>query len=82
MERNWVIKNDIFFTPTTLIYEVRSNREVKEVFRMPGYLKPFHYMSSLEYIVTQQYLEKNFQHYLQEKFDAMRARGETIDVWQ
>ena len=49
---------------------------------MPGYLKPFHYMSSLEYIVTQEYLEKNFQHYLQEKFDAMRARGETIDVWQ
>lgn len=81
-ERNWVIKNDIFFTPTTLIYEVRPNREVKEIFRMPGYLKPFHYMSSLEYIVTQQYLEKNFQHYLQEKFDAMRARGETIDVWQ
>jgi len=81
-ERNWVIKNDIFFTPTTLIFHVTANRKVEEIFRMPGYLKPFHYMSSIEYVVTEKYLEKSFQHYLQEKFDAMRARGEPIDVWQ
>jgi|TARA_B110000240_G_C13499297_1_gene453129 thioredoxin-related protein len=81
-ERNWVTKNNIFFTPTTLIYTATESGDVKEVFRMPGYLKPFHYLSSLEYVSTKKYLEKSFQHYLQEKFNVMRATGETLDVWQ
>jgi len=49
---------------------------------MPGYLKPFHYLSSLEYVVNEKYLEKTFQQYLQEKFDNLRAKGETINVWK
>jgi thioredoxin-related protein len=81
-ERDWVTKNDIFFTPTTLIYTAAESGRVEEIFRMPGYLKPFHYLSSLEYVVNEKYLEKTFQQYLQEKFDNLRAKGETINVWK
>jgi thioredoxin-related protein len=81
-ERDWVTKNDIFFTPTTLIYTIGESERVEEIFRMPGYLKPFHYLSSLEYIVNKKYLEKTFQQYLQEKFNNLKAKGETINVWE
>jgi len=65
-----------------LIYTAAESGRVEEIFRMPGYLKPFHYLSSLEYVVNEKYLEKTFQQYLQEKFDNLRAKGETINVWK
>ncbi len=41
-ERNWVLRDDVVFTPTPLIYEAIPNGEGKELFRMTGYVKRFY----------------------------------------
>lgn len=84
-ERRLAAKWGVNFTPTTLLFTAEkagadSAREA-EVFRLPGYLKSFHYLSSLEYVVTGEYLRQPFQRYLQDKFAALRQSGIDPDVW-
>ncbi|WP_135501737.1 thioredoxin family protein [Roseovarius aestuariivivens] len=84
-ERRLAQKWGVNFTPTTVIFGkdnvgAETFREA-EVFRLPGYLKPFHYLSSLEYVVTGEYEKQSFQRYLQDKFEALREKGIDPDVW-
>jgi thioredoxin-related protein len=84
-ERALASKWGVNFTPTTLIFSgenagAGSIREA-ETFRMPGYLKPFHYLSSLEYVVTGENKQQSFQRYLQDKFEALEKQGIDPDVW-
>ena len=84
-ERDLAEKWFVNFTPTTILCD-RANTGAAdlrqaETFRMPGYLKPFHYLSSLEYVVTQDYRNQRFQRYLQDKFDKLRQQGIDPDVW-
>ncbi len=84
-ERDLVFKWGAQFTPTTIIFsaektDAESYRDA-EVFRLPGYLKPFHYMSSLEYVGEKIYKEMSFQRYLQAKFAELAEQGITPDVW-
>lgn len=84
-ERDLVFKWGAQFTPTTIIFAA-ENADAKayrdaEVFRLPGYLKPFHYMSSLEYVANDVYKEISFQRYLQAKFAELAEKGITPDVW-
>ena len=67
-------------TPTTLIY-TQNAEGAKEAFRLPGYLKPFHYLSSLEYVVTGEYEKQSFQRYLQDKFTKLAEQGIDPEVW-
>ncbi|UYV35929.1 thioredoxin family protein [Rhodobacteraceae bacterium D3-12] len=73
------------FTPTTLIFHQKNvgakDRAAAETFRLPGYLKPFHYLSSLEYVESGAFEGESFQRYLQGKFEALRAQGIDPDVW-
>lgn len=84
-EREVASKWAVNFTPTTLIFPAEhvaaKNVEEAEAFRMPGYLKPFHYLSSLEYVANGIYKQKTFQRYLQEKFAELEAKGIKPDVW-
>lgn len=73
------------FTPTTVIFHKGNvgakDRAAAETFRLPGYLKPFHYLSSLEYVESGAFESENFQRFLQGKFEALRAKGIDPDVW-
>lgn len=84
-ERDIVRKWGVNFTPGTLIFgmgdEAPGNYQQAELFRIPGLLKPFHYLSSLEYVVSESYQDEPFQRYLQDKFEALNEKGETPDVW-
>lgn len=84
-ERDIARKWGVNFTPGTLIFAMGDvppeSYQQAEVFRMPGLLKPFHYLSSLEYVVSGSYQDQPFQRYLQDKFDDLKAKGETPDVW-
>ena len=84
-ERDLAQKWGANFTPTTLIFAMKdgpaADFEEAEVFRMPGLLKPFHYMSSLEYVVSGENGKQPFQRFLQDKFKALEAQGITPDVW-
>ena len=84
LARKWFVN----FTPTTLFFALddpdnppESMREAL-AFMLPGYFKPFHHISSLEYVATDGYIEQpNFQRWLQAKADHMREQGLEVNLW-
>ncbi|MGV6848523.1 MAG: thioredoxin family protein [Marinibacterium sp.] len=88
-ERDLVRKWHVSFTPTTLFFAWDAPdtppRDMREalVFTVPGYFKPFHHLSSLEYVATDGYVDQpNFQRWLQAKGDRMREQGIEVKVWE
>lgn len=84
-ERDLAGKWFVNFTPTMVIFPqttvgATTLREA-EVFRMPGYFKPFHFISGLEYVAEGEFANQPFQRYLQDKFAALAAQGIDPDVW-
>lgn len=84
LARKWFVN----FTPTTLFFALDDPDTPPEsmrdalIFMLPGYFKPFHHLSSLEYVATDGYSEQpNFQRWLQAKADHMRENGEEVDLW-
>ena len=84
-ERALAQKWAVNFTPTQIICapESAGARDLRaaEAFRMPGYFKPFHHLSGLEYVASGAYLEQPFQRFLQDKFAELSAQGIDPDVW-
>lgn len=81
LARKWAVN----FTPTIVFFgmeagEGKSGREI-EVARMPGYFKPFHFLSMFEFVDQEAYKTMGFQRFLQDKFVEMEKRGEKPDVW-
>ncbi|MGE3628103.1 MAG: thioredoxin family protein [Hyphomicrobiales bacterium] len=83
LARRWRVS----FTPT-MVFFPRDVEAVAgksgfdaEIFRMPGYFKPFHFISMLEYVHEGQYAKLDFQRYLQARFADLRAKGIEPDVW-
>lgn len=75
LARKWAVN----FTPTTVFFgkdipEGKSGRDA-EVARMPGYFKPFHFLSMLEFVQERGYENQGFQQYLQAKLKDMKAKG-------
>ena len=84
-ERALADKWAVNFTPTTLLFHAGNagaeSLKAAETFRMPGYLKPFHYLSALEYVQEGHFRDMSFQRYLQDKLEDFRKRGIDPDVW-
>lgn len=81
LARKWAVN----FTPTTVFFskevpEGKSGRDA-EVARMPGYFKPFHFLSMFEFVERGAYEKQGFQRYLQDKFKDLEAKGIKPDVW-
>ena len=51
-----------------------------EAARMPGYLKPFHFITMFEFVAEKHYKEKAFQQFLQEKIARYQAEGKKLDL--
>jgi thioredoxin-related protein len=65
--------------PTMVLFD-NSGREV---LRLEAYFRPFHIAGSLEYVSSGAYRsEPSFQRFLQAKAEAMRRRGEKVDLWR
>lgn len=84
LARRWFVN----FTPTTLYFAMddpdNPPQDMREAlaFMLPGYFKPFHHLSSLEYVATDGYKDQpNFQRWLQAKADHMREQGLEVDLW-
>lgn len=86
-ERELVRRWRVNFTPTMVFFPrdpalVRGKSGVEaEVARMPGYFKPFHFLSMLEYVHQGAYDEQPFQRFLQDKFKRLEAEGKSPEVW-
>jgi thioredoxin-related protein len=75
----WAQELGISYAPSLVFFD----RGGKEVFRVEGYLRPFHLAAALDYVASGSYAsEPSFQRYLQARADAMRQRGEHVDLWK
>jgi thioredoxin-related protein len=75
----WARELGISYAPALVFFD----RSGKEVFRVDGYLRPFHLAGTLDYVASGAYLKQpSFQRYLQARADGMRQRGETVDLWK
>ena len=52
-----------------------------EVTRMPGYFKPFHFLTMFEYVRDRAYAKQHFQKYLIAKGRRLRAEGKEVKLW-
>ena len=86
-ERALARKWGIVFTPTIMFFansvdEVEGKTGAQaEVTRMPGYFKPFHFITMFEYVKESAYERQHFQKFLQAKGDRLRAQGVEINLW-
>ena len=66
------------YVPAIVLFDASG----REAFRTEAYLRPFHLAGALEYVSSGAYKhEPSFQRFLQTKADAMRSRGERVDLW-
>ena len=83
LARRWRVN----FTPTISFFpasvkevEGKSGR-LAEVFRMPGYFKPFHFISAFEYVKSGRYKDQEYQSFVSEKGKKLRAEGKEVKLW-
>jgi thioredoxin-related protein len=74
----WAGALRVAYTPTIVFFDGG-----KEVFRVEAYLRPFHLASALEYVASGAYRkEASFQRFIQARAERMRARGQSVDLWE
>ena len=67
----------VTYTPSVVFFDAAG----AQVFRIGAYLRPFHFASAFAYVASGGYrTEPSFQRYLQGRADAMRARGEAVEL--
>lgn len=80
-ERQLAQKYQVNFTPTMQFFpetfEEMDGKDgmEREVMRMPGYFRPFHFSAIHEFIDTKGYEESDFQAYLVERRELVEAHG-------
>jgi thioredoxin-related protein len=75
--REWARTLGVFYTPTLVFFEAGG----REVFRVDGYLRPFHLASSLDYVASGAYVKQpEFQRFIEARAAARRARGERVEL--
>lgn len=87
-ERKLAERWRVNFTPTIMFFpkdvaEVAGkNGRDAEIWRLLGYWKPFHFLNTFVYVKTEGYkTEPNFQHWLNEYREKMRAEGKDVSLW-
>lgn len=86
-ERALARKWGILFTPTFMFLDDDLTKAKEkgirglEVTRMPGYFKPFHFITMFEYVADRAYGKQHFQKYLIAKGKRMRAEGKEVKLW-
>lgn len=81
LAQKWLVN----FTPTLIFFSPESvgatSEEAAESFRMPGYFKPFHYGSALEYVMSGAYRDTGFQRFTRARFERLEAEGKHPSLW-
>ncbi len=87
-EKKLARKYRVQFTPTLQFFpkELAENGKQPghdvEVWRLLGYWKPFHFLSTFAYVNEKGYdTEPNFQRWLQARADELRAQGKDVEIW-
>ena len=73
----WARDLNVLYAPSVAFFDAAG----QEVFRIEAYVQMFHLQSALDYVASGAYLkEPNFQRYIQARADAIRERGERVEV--
>lgn len=74
----------IQYTPSIYFYQPgQKGAEHKPVFKAEAYLKSFHMQILFDYVLQQAYLEEpEFQRYVQDYAEKLRAEGKEVDLWK
>jgi thioredoxin-related protein len=78
--RKWRVN----FTPTIVFIKPGiedADPSEMEVARIPGYFKPFHFISMFEFVAQKKYDEMPFQRFLQARFKALEEKGLKPNLW-
>jgi thioredoxin-related protein len=74
----WAKALGVGYVPAIVLFDAGG----REAFRTEAYLRPFHLASALDYVSSGAYTrEPSFQRFLQARAEAMRGRGERVDLW-
>ena len=77
-EAEWGRALKVAYTPSMVFFDEQG----KEVFRVDAYLKPFHLLSSLEYVTSKAYLKQpNFQRFIEARAEKLRKAGTPVELW-
>ncbi len=76
--RDYARELGIAYTPSVVFFDDTG----KEVHRIEGFLKTFHFQSSLAYVLEQGYdTQPSFQRYISARGEMLRAQGYDTDIW-
>jgi len=74
----WAEQLKIAYQPSVVFFD----RQGKEVMRIAGFLKTFHFQSVYDYVFEKGYIsEPSFQRYIAERGEKIRALGFNTDIW-
>jgi thioredoxin-related protein len=74
----WARELGVAYTPSIVFFDPAG----VEVFRIEAYLRPFHLVSSFDYVASGAYrTEPSFQRYLQARAEKIRAAGGKVELW-
>ncbi len=74
----WARELGVVYTPTWVFFDAG-----REVFRIDGYLRPFHLATSLEYVAGRDWRrEPEFQRYIRAKAERLREAGRPVELWR
>ncbi len=75
----WARELGVATTPALVFFDAAG----AEVFRVDGYTRPFHLAGAFDYVASGAYLRQpEFQRHIQTKADALRAKGQAVDLWR
>ncbi len=84
-ERALARKWGVNFTPTIVFFPNsklgKQPGKKLEIARMPGYMRPFHFLSMFEFVQSESYRKIEFQRFLQHKFEKLEKQGIKPEVW-
>ena len=88
-EKKFARKYGVQFTPTMIYFpdnleKTKAKRpKDREVFRLFGYWKPFHFMNSFVYVKSAGYKKQpNFQRWLSAHAEELRKQGKDVSIWE
>ena len=77
-EHEWGRRLGVAYVPSLVFFDATG----KEVFRVDGYVRPFHLESSLDYVASGSYrTEPSFQRFVQLRAEKIRRSGGAVQLW-
>jgi len=86
-EQDFAKQAQVRFTPTIQFFpetleevDGKTGKEA-EVARIPGYLRPFHFLTFFQFVQEKAYTQGNFHKYLKSRVASLNASGKGVPAW-